>query len=66
VGWAVRGFLILTGLLFLSFAVWFSRGVLPPPHPSPYVEVGKLAVAVPLGLLLYALALRDAFRLSED
>ncbi len=65
-GRPVRGFLILTGLLFLGFAVWFWRGVMPPPHPSPYVVVGKLAVAVPLGLLLYGLALRDAFRLSGD
>jgi len=65
-GRPVRGFLILTGLLFLGFVIWFWRGVMPPPHPSPYAMAGKLAVAVPLGLLLYALAVRDAFRISED
>ena len=65
-GRPVRGFLILTALLFLGFLVLFWRGVMPPPHPSPYAMAGKLAVAVPLGLLLYALALRDAFRFSGD
>jgi hypothetical protein len=63
-GRPVRGFLILTALLFLGFVIWFWRGLMPPPHPSPYAMAGKLVVAVPLGLLVYALAVRDAFRHS--
>jgi len=41
------------------------RGLLPPPLPTPYVLAGKLAVAVPLGLVLWAVAVRDAFRRTE-
>jgi hypothetical protein len=52
----------MTVLLFAGFVVWFWRGVLPPPQPSPYVLWGKLAVALPLGLVVYLLAVRDAFR----
>lgn len=61
-GAAVSGFLFLLGTLFLAAVVWFWRGVLPPPHPSPWVLIGKVGVALPLGLLLYALAVREAFR----
>ncbi len=61
-GLAGRGLAIMTGLCFAGFVVWFWRGVVPPPLPSPYVLWGKLAVAVPAGVLVYLLAVRDAFR----
>ena len=61
-GLAGRGLAIMTALLFAGFLLWFWRGVLPPPQPSPYVLWGKVAVAVPLGLVIYLLAVRDAFR----
>jgi hypothetical protein len=65
-GLAGRGFAVLTGLLFVGFLVWFWRGIMPPPLPSPYVLWGKLAVAAPLGLLLYLLAVRDLFRRTRS
>jgi tetratricopeptide (TPR) repeat protein len=61
-GAPVRGALLLLGALFAAFLLWFWRGVTPPPQPSPYVLAGKLAVAVPLLVLFWALAIRDAFR----
>jgi len=61
-GLAGRGLAIMTALLFAGFLLWFWRGVLPPPQPSPSVLWGKVAVAVPLGLVVYLLAVRDAFR----
>jgi tetratricopeptide (TPR) repeat protein len=64
-GAAVAGFLFLLGLLFVGAVVWFWRGVLPPPQPSPWVLVGKLCVALPLGLVLYALSVREAFRRTK-
>jgi hypothetical protein len=38
---------------------------MPPPQPSPYVLAGKIAVALPLGLAVWGLAVRDAFRRTE-
>jgi hypothetical protein len=64
-GAVVTGFLFLLGTLFLGAIVWFWRGVLPPPQPSPWVLVGKVGVALPLGLLLYAVSVREAFRRSR-
>jgi tetratricopeptide (TPR) repeat protein len=61
-GAPVRGALLLVATLFAGFVVWFWRGVMPPPHPSPYVLAGKLLVAAPLGLAVWAYAVRDAFR----
>ena len=61
-GAPVRGALLLAAILFAAFVVWFWRGVMPPPQPSHYVLAGKLAVAAPLGLALWAHAIRDAFR----
>ncbi|WP_242345564.1 hypothetical protein [Anaeromyxobacter terrae] len=61
-GAPVRGALLLLALLFLGFVVWFWRGVLPPPQATPWVLAGKLAVAAPLALLVWGLAVRDAFR----
>lgn len=65
-GAPVRGALLLVAVLFLGFLVWFWRGIMPPPQPSPYVLVGKIAVAVPLGVGLWALAVRDAFRRTRS
>ncbi|HEY6101463.1 MAG TPA: hypothetical protein VIW03_18640 [Anaeromyxobacter sp.] len=64
-GAPVRGALLLASILFAAFLVWFWRGIMPPPQPSRYVLVGKLAVAAPLGLALWAHAIRDAFRRTE-
>lgn len=64
-GRPVRGFLILLGLAFLGLLAWFSEGVFSLPQPSPYAAGGKLLVAVPLGLALWALAVRDAFGLGR-
>ncbi|MBK9517594.1 MAG: hypothetical protein IPO09_09620 [Anaeromyxobacter sp.] len=61
-GLAGRGLAALVALLFAGFLVWFWRGILPPPQPSPYVLWGKLAVALPLALVVYLLVVRDAFR----
>jgi len=65
-GQAGRGFGALAALLFVGFLVWFWRGIMPPPSPSPYVLWGKLAVAVPLGLVLYLLVVRDLFRRTRS
>lgn len=65
-GQALAGFLLMLGLAFALFVLVFWRGLVPPPHPSPYLLVGKLAVALPLALSLYFVAVRDAFRRSRD
>ncbi|HEY7726220.1 MAG TPA: tetratricopeptide repeat protein, partial [Anaeromyxobacteraceae bacterium] len=61
-GEPVAGFLVILGMGFAAFVLVFWRGLVPPPHPSPYILGGKLAAVGPLGLVLYALAVRDAFR----
>jgi hypothetical protein len=65
-GRAVTGALLLLSVAFALFVVLFWRGVVPPPHPSPYALAGKLAVAAPVGLLLYLAAVRDVFRQTRD
>jgi len=65
-GRALPGALLVLGIAFALFLLLFWRGVVPPPHPSPYALLGKAAVAVPLGLALYLLAVRDAFRRTRD
>ena len=64
-GAAVRGALLLLATFFAAFLIWFWRGIVPPPQSSPYALWGKLAVAAPLGLGLWAFAIRDAFRRTE-
>ncbi|HET8538605.1 MAG TPA: tetratricopeptide repeat protein, partial [Anaeromyxobacter sp.] len=64
-GAPVKGALLLVAMLFSAFVLWFWRGVTPPPQQSPYVLAGKIAVAAPLGLAVWALAIRDAFRRTE-
>jgi tetratricopeptide (TPR) repeat protein len=61
-GRPVLGFMVVFALLFLGFLAWFWHGVIPPPQLSPYAVALRLAVAVPLFALLYALAVRDVFR----
>ena len=65
-GHPVLGFLVVFALLFLGFLAWFWHGVVPPPQHSPYAVALRLAVAVPLFALLYALAVRDAFRRTRQ
>ncbi len=65
-GQVVRGALVLLGLAFLGFVLLFWRGLIPPPHATPFLLAGKLAVTLPLGLALYGLAVRDAWRRSRD
>jgi hypothetical protein len=65
-GAPVKGALLLVGVLFAGFALWFWRGIMPPPHPSPYVLAGKIALAAPLGLAIWAIAVRDAFRRTSS
>jgi tetratricopeptide (TPR) repeat protein len=65
-GRPVLGFVVVFVLLFLGFLAWFWHGVVPPPQHSPYAVALRLAVAVPLFALLYALAVRDAFRRTRQ
>ena len=65
-GRPLTGFLVLFALLFLGFLVWFWNGVVPPPQHSPYAVTLRLAVAVPLLVLLYVIAVRDAFRHARE
>jgi tetratricopeptide (TPR) repeat protein len=65
-GAAARGALLLLGTLFTGFVVWFWRGIMPPPQPSTYVLAGKLAIAGPLGIALWAFAIRDAFKRTQQ
>jgi hypothetical protein len=64
-GAPVKGALFLVATLFAGFLVYFWRGIVPPPQPSPYVLVGKLAVAAPLGVAVWLLAIRDAFKRTQ-
>jgi Zn-dependent protease with chaperone function len=61
-GHPVTGFLVLFALFFLGFLVWSWYGVVPPPLHSTYAVALRLAVAVPLLVIVYAIAVRDAFR----
>ncbi len=63
-GDAIRGFLFLFGILFFGFIVGLWDGVIPARELSGYAVVGRLTLAIPLGLALYALAVRDVFRRS--
>jgi tetratricopeptide (TPR) repeat protein len=65
-GAPVRGALLMGGILFSAFLILSWRGVVPPPYPSQYALAGKLAVAVPLGLALWALAIRDLYRRTRS
>jgi tetratricopeptide (TPR) repeat protein len=61
-----RGLALLTALLFLGFLGWSWRGLMPPPLPTPYLLVAKLAVIIPTALAVYLVAVRDLFRRTES
>jgi hypothetical protein len=61
-GRPVLGFLVVFAILFLGFVARFWHGVIPPPQPSPNAAALRLVVAVPLLVVLYAIAVRDVFR----
>ncbi|HTP26765.1 MAG TPA: hypothetical protein VMK12_14075 [Anaeromyxobacteraceae bacterium] len=61
-GEPMRGSLFLFGLLFLAGLCVFWRGVMPSPHPFVLAAPAKLLLVAPLGLLLWAVAIRDLFR----
>jgi tetratricopeptide (TPR) repeat protein len=61
-GEPVKGFLLLAVFFFAAFLAVFHRGLLPPPQPTPFAAAGRLAVAIPIGVLVYVAALRDLFR----
>ena len=65
-GRPLQGFVVVFALLFLGFLAWFWHGVVPPPQHSPYAVALRLVVAVPLFALLYAFAVRDAFRRTRE
>ena len=64
-GAPARGALLLLATLFAAFMLWLWRGIMPPPQPSPYVFLGKLLLAAPIGLALWAFSIRDAFRRTQ-
>jgi tetratricopeptide (TPR) repeat protein len=63
-GKAVSGFLLLFGLFFLGFWMWFAPGILPPAQPAPQAPVLKLLLALPVFIPLYLLSVRSAFQLT--
>jgi len=65
-GPAPLGALLLFLLACLAFVVRFWQGILPPPENSPYAAGVRLAFAVPLFLVVYGLAVRDAFRRTRE
>ena len=58
----LRGLFFTGGLAFCVFVIWLWPGVTPPPFPSAHVLFCKLLLAVPLGVVLWLLAVRDLFR----
>jgi tetratricopeptide (TPR) repeat protein len=61
-----RGLALVTSLLFLGFLLWFWRGMMPPPLPTPYLLAGKLATAIPGAAIIYLIGVRDLFRRTES
>lgn len=58
----VRGVLFTIGIAFCVFLVAFWPGLTPPPYPSALAIPGKVLVAAPVGVILWAAAVRDLFR----
>jgi hypothetical protein len=58
----LRGLFFTAGVAFCVFVILFWPGVTPPPFPSAHVLLCKLLLAVPLGVVLWLLAVRDLFR----
>lgn len=65
-GEPVRGALVLFALAFFASVVLLRHGLVPPPYPLAWVAAGKLAIAVPLGLVVWWVAVRDAFRRTRS
>jgi tetratricopeptide (TPR) repeat protein len=61
-GAPVRGLLLIAALAFCALVVALWPGVTPPPFPSALVLPVKLATAVPLGVAVWGLAVRNLFR----
>jgi tetratricopeptide (TPR) repeat protein len=61
-GEPLRGYLVLAALFFALALAVLHRGVLPPPQPTPFAALGRLAVAVPLGAIVWLTALRAVFK----
>ncbi|OFX20073.1 MAG: hypothetical protein A2V77_21505 [Anaeromyxobacter sp. RBG_16_69_14] len=61
-GDAARGAVVMLVLVFLAAVAVSWRGLVPPPHPPTWAAMGKLAIAVPLALLVWVVAVRDLFR----
>jgi tetratricopeptide (TPR) repeat protein len=64
-GAPVRGLLYTAAIAFCAFVVVLWPGVTPPPYPTALVLPVKLATAVPLGAVVWLLAVRDLFRRTE-
>ncbi len=64
-GAPARGALVLFAIAFVAFMAVFWRGAVPPPQPSTWEETAKLALALPVGLAIWALALRDIVRITR-
>jgi tetratricopeptide (TPR) repeat protein len=60
-GEAARGALVLLFLAFLVSLAVFWRGWLPTTHPSAWFARSRMALALPLVLVVWALAARDVF-----
>jgi tetratricopeptide (TPR) repeat protein len=65
VGAPVRGLLVMAAISFCVFVVVLWPGVTPPPFPTSLALPVKLATAVPLGLGVWLLGVRDLFRRTE-
>jgi tetratricopeptide (TPR) repeat protein len=61
-GEPLRGYLVLAAVAFAAALALLHRGILPPPQPTPFAALGRLAVAVPLGGLVWLGALREIFK----
>jgi hypothetical protein len=61
-GDAARGALVLVAIAFFVALAALWRGLLPGPHPSPWLARSRLALGVPLALTVWALGARDLFR----
>ena len=61
-GHPVKGALLLVAFLFAVFLFVFRDGVAPPPQPAPLATLGRLAVALPLAIVVHALAVRDLLK----
>jgi tetratricopeptide (TPR) repeat protein len=65
IGAPIRGLLFTAAIACCAFVVVLWPGVTPPPFPTALVLPVKLATALPLGLAIWILAVRDLFRRTE-